>query len=188
MTLLRISVILLLFFWNHVAYSQVTVFRTYEDFKNERGENYDEYNSYLVALGSATLYFLKDNAKHKIQCKDIWGFVYKDVLFRIDEFSNQPARLMSHGKIFYYENGIAHLDMLKHNKDNGTSPSSLSVFFSKSLDTPVVSSGTSKPYNKFKTNHPEYKEFLECIDVNRHSVYTARECVAEFEGFESENE
>lgn len=188
MTILRISLILLLICCFQKIHSQVIVFRTYEDFKNERGEKYDEYNSYLMSMGKVTLSFLRDNNKYKIKCKDIYGFIYKDVLFRIDEFSKQPARLMSHGKIFYYENGLGHLDILKHNKETGLSPSPLSVFFSKSINTPVVATGTRKPYNNFKKYHPEYNELFNCIDESRYYVETGRRCVAQFEGFESEEE
>lgn len=174
------------------SYSQVTVYYTYDDFKNEKGENYDDYHGYFMA-SAITITFVKNKKKHKIKCKDMWGFTYKDALFRIDEFNKVPARLMSFGKIFYYENGVAHLDILQRNSTVGSSPSSFMVFFSKSLETPVVACTSNKtmvariPYKKFKEDYPEYKALFDCMDGN-YSVTTGRECVSAFQGKEDEDE
>lgn len=173
---------------SYLSHGQVTVYYTYEDFKNEKGENYSDYGGFFIS-GAVTLTFIKDKKKHKIKCKDMWGFTYKDAFFRTDEFNKVPARLMSFGKIFYYENGLAHLNMLKNNTDSGSTPSSFMFFFSKSLETPVVActsyraSGSHIIYQQFKDDYPEYKVLFDCINDNYH-VDTARRCVSSFEGEE----
>lgn len=188
----KLLLILISLMLGHSSYSQVIVYYTYEDFKYERGESFDDYSSYFMA-SAVTLTFVKDKKKHKIKCKDMWGFVYKDVLFRVDEFNKVPARLMSFGKIFYYENGIAHLDILKNNTTSGSSPSGFMIFFSKSIETPVVAFTSNKtmvariPYKQFKSDYPEYKELFDCMDGN-YSVTTARQCVSAFQGEMDEDE
>jgi hypothetical protein len=187
------NILLTLFlFFSMASYSQVTVYYSFDDFKNEKGEVFDDYKHYFMA-SAVTLTFVKNNKNHRVKCKKMWGFTYKDALFRVDEFNKVPARLMSHGKIFYYENGIAHLDMLKNNSQSGSSPSSFMVFFSKSLETPVVAFTSNKtmvariPYQKFKKNYPEYKELYDCMNGDYY-ISNTRECVYSFQGKENEED
>lgn len=131
--------------------------------------------------------FKKDQKKVKIHCKDIWGFSYKDALFRIDKNYSQPARVASSGKIIYYENGIAHLEMIRDNKEEGSFSIGYFCYVSKNLESELIPmpgsliSDARKKINKFKEENPEYKELFNCIEKN-YNYLNVRPCITEFEG------
>ena len=73
------------------------------------GEPVGEFVDLYPVFGQWTLFFIKDGLERKVKCKDIWGFTYKGILFRITDEGPIPVRLMTEGQVCYYENGIAHL-------------------------------------------------------------------------------
>lgn len=86
---------------------EITVFKTYEDFEAKRGQDYERYSGYMHVMGKVTLFLYDRGEKEKVKCANIWGFRYKDALFRVDKRYEQPAKLMSYGRLCYYENGMA---------------------------------------------------------------------------------
>lgn len=60
---------------------QVIVYNTYNDYVNEIGEKYDETTGVSLVLGRTSMIFFKDGETYKVNCKDIWGFKYKETLF-----------------------------------------------------------------------------------------------------------
>ena len=181
-TKIKVLLILSILFISLKVSADVVVYRTYEDFQNEDGEEYDDYRSYIHTMGSYTIIFMNNGKKVKIRCRDMWGFTYDDVLFRMD--GNLATRVVSIGTICYYENGTANLDMIKYKKKTGEFAYGHFCYISKTLDSklipmPAVLAGKSE-INEFKKQHPECDTLFKCLDNNYH--YTkVRPCVEEFE-------
>lgn len=186
--LLKKVFFLLSFLCGYISFSQVVVYETFEDFKNDKGEKYDDYHGFS-GFHSVNLFFLRGKKKHKVRCKDIWGFTYRDALFRVDERNNQPARLVSHGKIFYYENGVAHLSTLKADSYFATS-FGFAVYFSNTIDSEViaftsnVTMASRRDMKAYIKDNPQYKALFDCIGDDVTYPYTARTCVNSFENNE----
>jgi len=180
------TLILFLILMSLFSNAQVTVFRTFEDFQNEEGEMYDDYHSYLHKMGAVTLKFINDKNKVKIHCDDMWGFIYKDVLFRIDKRTSQPTRVINSGKIIYYENGIAHLGMIRDNTTKGSFSIGYYCYLSKDINSEMVPFPTTlisdarKKINNFKLDNPEYNELFDCIEKN-YNYQNVRICTVKFE-------
>ncbi len=179
----------LLLFFSCSVYSQVTVYATYEDFVNQKGVQYDDYKSWAFAGRKMSLVLLKDGEKHKIGCdKKTWGFVYKDVLFRVYVKYRQPVRLMSQGKICYYENGAAHLSMLSTGKSSGTAQGGVHSFFSAKINSEIVPfKGTDERSESgmlFRSNS-DYKYLIGCLKKYM-DIDFVRGCVSNFEKAQNE--
>jgi hypothetical protein len=178
--------VLAILLMSFIADAQITVYRTYEDFKNKNGEKYDDYHGYSHSMGRVKLTFKKDGKKIKIHCRDMWGFSYKDAFFRIDKKYNQPTRVISIGKIIYYENGIAHLSMIRNNTKSGEFSIGYYCYVSKNINSELIPmpglliSDARKKIKKFKEENPEYKELFDCIEKN-YNYLNVRPCVTEFE-------
>lgn len=180
--ILVLSILLMTFITN----AQITVYRTYEDFQNKNGEEYEDYLGYSHSMGKVKLFFIKDKKEIKTHCKDIWGFIYKDAFFRIDKNYNQPARVISAGKIVYYENGIAHLSMIRDNSESGEFSIGYYCYVSKSIDSELIPmpgalvTDARKKIKSFKEENPQYVELFDCIEKD-YNYLKVRPCIAEFE-------
>lgn len=167
-------------------HSQVVVYRTFEDFQNEIGEEYDSLHDYSTFFNQIKLIFKKGKKKVKIPCKKMWGFSYKNALFRVHKKYSQPARVISFGKIVYYENGIAHLSMLKFGESFGQYDKGYAGYFSKSINSEMVPiptqilSDAKRAIRRFKKEHPEYKELFDCLGKN-YTQYNISPCLEKFE-------
>ena len=112
------------------------------------------------------------------------GFKYNGHLFRTDHVGN-IARVMATGDFIYYENGGAHLQMLRFNKNEGDFNSGYACYLSKDLSSdmcPLPSTTISdarKMFKNFKDKYPEYEELYECIG-KRTNYEHVRECVQEY--------
>jgi hypothetical protein len=172
-----------------VASAQLTIYRTFEDYQHEKGEVYDDYVGYSHVI-KVKLKLIKDGEEVTVSCKGVWGFKYKEGLFRVHEKLSQPARVMSVGNIVYYENGAAHLGMLRDNTNKGYYDVGYNCYFSTSMSDDLVPmprdsgiSDASKQIKKFKKLHPEYADLFECI--GKSYMYTnVSPCVKSFEGVE----
>lgn len=164
---------------------EITVYETYEDFANKKGRNYDRYTAYMHIAGKVTLILMHNNEKEKVKCADIWGFRYKDALFRIDRRYEQPARLMNYGRICYYENGAAHLTMMRDSSSNSTFNIGAYCYVSTDLKDDLYQfSGLKKDGKKalehFIQINPFYRQYFDCVG-HTNSVSKHRECIAQFE-------
>ena len=168
-----------------MANGQVTIYRTYEDFTAKKGEKYDDYKGFMHVLGKVKLSFIKDKEVTKIACKDMWGFEYKNILFRIDHEHQQAACCINTGKICYYENGLAHLEMLRDNTDKAEFSVGYFSYISSDLNSelvplPIIGSlGTKKAYLVFKGKNPKHKVFYDCIEKN-FDYNKVRQCVTDY--------
>lgn len=165
--------------------AQVEVYRTYEDYQNGVSESYELYGGSMHMGGRASLFFYKNDKKTTIKCKEMWGFKYKDVLFRNDVVNSHPTRVVIEGKVVYYENGFAHLEMLKYNKKEGKYELGRFCYLSKDLNSEIIPiPAHDKDYLKamkpFKAQYPEFQSMYECIE-KEYSIDNVKGCVEKLE-------
>ena len=180
-----------------VAQAQVTVFKTFEDFTNKNGETFDEYRRFFSDFGVYFLKVRKGKKSTKFRAKEIWGFSFKDALFRIDKAEGMPVRVLSVGKIIYYGNGFAHLDMVETGSNSSTFSFGYHAYVSKSLNSfiiPLEAHYKDQFYQvsfgmklkSFREDYPEYEPLFDCIGGYYQSVNLIGNCVKEFEAGELE--
>lgn len=158
--------------------------RTTDPFK-PIGEPVGDYVDLYPAMGQWTLLFEKDGVKRKVKCKDIWGFLYKGVLFRINDEGPIPVRLMTEGVVCYYENGFAHLKMLHDDLEIAPYEVGNAAYLSKDLKGQIVPArfqeGDERSVSgRFRTEYPMLEPLYRCIGEQA-EMDTIRQCVVDFE-------
>jgi hypothetical protein len=169
------------------AHANIIVYETYNDYVNDAGEEYDEIAKWTYGMtGKTSISLIQNGKKVKIPLEDIWGFKYGEVLFRIAKDENVMARVVSSGKITYYENGDAHLIMLIGGTNEAIFTQGYYCYVSKDLEseiTPMPTKqllGARKQINEFKEDYPEYSTLFDCIGKN-YDYEHVRTCVENFE-------
>ena len=132
------------------------------------GEPVGEYVDLFPTMGQWTLLFEKDGVKRKVKCKDIWGFLYKGVLFCINDEGPIPVRLMTEGAVCYYENGFAHLKMLHDDLEIAPYEVGNAAYLSKDLKGQIVPArfqeGDLRSVSaRFRTEYPMLEPLYRCI-------------------------
>lgn len=163
------------------TYAGITIYETYEDYQADKGEKYDSYHNHLTIAGSVRLILKKGGKKMKVNCKNIWGFKYDDALFRVDSKFNQPTKVVHEGDLIYYENGLAHLDMIKQKTEFVALQVGYFSYFSKDINSelvPVPAQGQNggKRWKKFKGENGKFRKLFNCVDESP-IYYSIRECV-----------
>lgn len=149
------------------------------------GEAVGDFVDVYPIMGQWTLIFEKDGAKRKVKCKDIWGFMYKGVLFRINDEGPIPVRLMTEGAVCYYENGFAHLYMQRDSTELAGFEYGHASYLSKDIKGPIVPAvfkeGDQKSVSsRFRSEYPALEPLFKCIGV-REEMDPIRQCVVDFE-------
>ena len=147
----------------------------------------DDYDKYWYdTLGNSTVTFEKAGKKFTFDCSKIWGFQYHYKLFRSGKDGTPPLRIISAGKIVYYENGLAHLEMLKNDSENGNFSKGFYCYVSVNLlgktvaMPPELSNELYKEVEKFKKENKQYKKLFECIESD-YNYPKISECIKKFE-------
>lgn len=162
----NLFVLALTVLFNLNLHAQFVVYKSYEDYTEEKGTSYEDYLDYR-GMEKVTLILKQGNEKVKLDCEDFWGFTYKDKLFRVTKDEAIPVCLLNNGKIYYYENGIVYLEALKKNPGSVELQNMADYFFfsvdlkSDIIDLPILLS--KKPFKEFKSAHPEYNSLFDCI-------------------------
>lgn len=165
--------------------AQVVVHRTYDDWLNKRGENVGQFVELVNTMGAYHLVLHRDGLRHKVRCKEVWGFTYNEELFRIFEEGHVPLRLMYQGSICYYENGFAHLTMQRDRVEEAVAEVGDRSYVSKDLQGPIVPAhfpegDVRSTSARFRREHPAYEPLFRCIgghdDLDR-----TRQCVVDYE-------
>lgn len=149
------------------------------------GEAVGEFVDIYPIMGQWTLIFQKDGAKRKVKCKDIWGFTYKGVLFRINDEGPIPVRLMTEGTVCYYENGFAHLYMQRDSTELAGFDQGHAAYLSKDIKSPIVPAffkeGDQRSVSsRFRSEYPGLEPLFKCIG-ERADMDPVRQCVVDFE-------
>lgn len=150
------------------AQDSIIVFKDYNSFTKKIGESYDKMLGYTNGVKNMKLVLQKNNAEHKVKCEEIWGFFYNGHLFRTDIRTGQVAELILKGKICFYENGPAHLEMIRDRKSRGEFSIGYYCYVSKNLETPlapfpspyVTFSDANKQIKRFRKANPEFEELF----------------------------
>lgn len=158
-------------------------YRTYEDYLNKNLVVKDEISGrqHYFAV------FKKAGEKEKVKYSEIWGFLYKGELFRIDKhFENRQVatRVIEVGNIVYYENGWAHLQMLENNTNEGEYSAGYMAYISNDLNSemtplPVTRGDAKSMYKKFMEKNPQHAKLYDCIDKSR-TMDVMRQCTEEY--------
>lgn len=149
------------------------------------GEAVGEFVDIHPIMGQWTLIFTKDGTRRKVKCRDIWGFTYKGVLFRINEEGPIPVRLMTEGTVCYYENGFAHLFMQREGKELAEYEVGHASYLSMDLKSPIVpafftASDARSTSARFRREHPILEPMFRCMEGHE-GLDTIRQCVVDFE-------
>ncbi|MBK9628794.1 MAG: hypothetical protein IPO56_14165 [Flavobacteriales bacterium] len=158
--------------------------RTPDPFK-PIGEPVGDFVDLYPSLGQWTLLFIKDGKERKVRCKDIWGFTYKGVLFRINDEGPIPVRLMVEGSLCYYENGMAHLIMQRDSTEIATFDIGHASYLSKDIKGAIVPAifkdgDTRSVSGRFRTEYPKMEALFNCIGTHD-EMDPIRQCVVDHE-------
>lgn len=193
------------------AQDSLIVYKNFSDFENQKGEVYEGKLLYQSASGTFRKRFIyfknktpgisKDQQKIKINTKETWGFMMNNRLFRMIDDTGIPVCLLSHGQLFYYENGVAYLHMLfakrkkkraivseQTNKNDRriSYPWGEIAYFSKDINSklyPLPTSneiGAKRLLKEYIDIYPELEDFFSCIKGI--FKFKNRECIKEFNG------
>lgn len=169
LSLIKTIFISLILMISYTSHAQIEVYRTYEDFQRGISEQFETYSGAMRSGSKVTLRFQNKDGKTNIKCKEVWGFRYKDALFRNDVEVGQPTRVMISGNIIYYENGIAHMDMIRYNKKEVEFSLGSYCYLSKDLNSKMIAVNREdinyeKNIKEFKQQFPEFEELFNCIE------------------------
>lgn len=162
----------------------VVTFATYADYTTAKGDTVGVYLDLVPSMGQYTLIFNANGAKRKVACKDLWGFLYKGVLFRIEEQFHLPVRLMTKGAVCYYENGYAHLIMQRDGTELSFYDLGYQSYVSGDLQSTIVpaifKAEDRSASGKFRATHPKYAALCSCLGDQDELDHT-RQCVVDYE-------
>ncbi len=165
-------------------------YKSYGDYKAKKLQKMDEGKGTMHVFNTLYVRFKKDGKVEKIKCGDIWGFMFKSRLFRIDhtDYGDYPCAVVRSGKIVYYENGSAHIDALVNNTDVGYGSSGHLYYFSKNLNSPIMSVSSASEYQAFASSfRSAHKKLIECIESNPPSREIYRNCAIEYNKTEADS-
>jgi hypothetical protein len=173
------------------SYGQTKIYTKYEDFLNGIYEKMDEeYLSWHEGSLGNNLKFKNsygDIVKYKV--KEFWGFTYKEHFFR--SVSGEIAMLIDTGKVFYWLNGFAGLDLISR-------PNNKHGYFSEGESQCYLSSGdinakiyrmpvnpfVMRDWKSFKKDFSDYDDLLDCISFKnpnwQNNYSMIQDCVKDF--------
>lgn len=183
--LLRTVLLVLVVLLSVVLPAQTMVYRTVSDYRAQQGEDMGEYVDIAPVMGQYVLFFNRKGQEEKMRCKEIWGFVYKGVLFRTGPDAHAPVRLMAKGAICYYENGFAHLTMQRDRTENAGYDTGHASYLSRHLEGELVpaifkTDDTRSASARFRQAHPQFEALFVCIG-EKDDMDNTRQCVVDFE-------
>ena len=154
-----------------ISRAQTGYFKTYQDYTNNKITPMEEGSIYFGHLGGELQIVFKDSKGKKIKKNgsDMWGFKYKDQLFRVGGLYHENFyKVMSQNDAIYYQNGPAHFDMLKHDSKTGKK-----FGFYNALSNDLISDivpfdhhmkrSFKKERKKYLASHPELQPVFDCM-------------------------
>ena len=173
----KIFFLFVIYFSVSLTQSQtLVIFKTYEDFLNNKGETYTglTYKGATTGPGFRVLVFKGNNGKIKLSQRGNWGFMFKGELYKFDN-RRDPMWVGIVGKnICYYENGYGHLN------GTGFCPAGWFYYISTDLNSdPFVIPTRRHVYKRVMDKNPATIPLFKCLD-QKDTNY--RKCVEEFEG------
>ena len=174
---LILTILLSLFVFNFTK-AQTKVFKSYEEYKSNTGEEMDNkfINTFEQDLTRTITVIFKtpDGKKVRYHPREIWGFTFMNQLFRSTN-NNQFAMVVDTGKVYYYENGIGSIWALKKNSEGHYMAWESCCFISFGLNEKVYTINSSS----FKNEHPELEDLFSCLkDLDSRSPFS--NCIRSF--------
>ncbi len=156
----------------------LTVYHTYEDYQNKKGEQLYEFIGYDWTMGSLHLHYkIKKRNEGKVKVTTAYGFSVGEQFYRV--IKGRPYRVLMQGKAVYYENGIAHLNMLIGDENSSDVELGGYSFISMDLTSEIIEFPSSKADNEFK-DQPALQPLWECMKkLKKRKTDKIRKCVKE---------
>jgi len=154
----------------------LTVYETYEEYQRNKGQQLFEFIGYDWTMGSLHIFYrIKKRDEGKVKVTTAYGFSVGNQFYRI--VKGRPYRMLMQGKAVYYENGIAHLNMLIG--DNGSSQVELGgwSFLSENLTSEIIEFPSTKADKAFGEK-PALQSLFACMEkLKKKKTEKIRECV-----------
>lgn len=173
--------LLILFILASIAFSanaqkgqKVTVFKTYEDYVNNKGRVVGKFTSFFYSMSAFKIISGRGKKKESINMKKTWGFMLADsMLFRMDGIHPSLVVFVT-DKIVFYENGALILNGLLPSDERRPAVGT-PCFLSTDLQGKIKGIPGGAP-GLFK-DVPEVKEFIDCAKwKNQYDRAGIREC------------
>ena len=172
------------------SYSQTGVYKSYDDYVNGNVEKMADHLKYFESDFGVILKFTDLEGKLvKYKPKSIWGFIYKGNLFRTT-LNNDIVYLVDTGRVCFYENGTAHLNMLFEQSSTGQFIRGIFCYISSGLDGKIyglpfkngpftIILAGKREYKEFKKKYPDNEDLYDCMD-DEESYLKVRNCIKRF--------
>jgi hypothetical protein len=158
----------------------LVVYDTYEDYKAGKGQSLYEFMGFDWTLGVLHVYYKverkgKDELRKNVT--NLYGFKVGDQFYRI--VKGKPYRVLMEGKVVYYENGLAHLNMLVGKEDEGLVEQGDWHVISENLNSDIVEFPSEKAKKVFGERQ-DLQGLFECVEkLKKRKTEKVRDCVKE---------
>ena len=184
---LRATLTAVLFLFALVGWSQLNVYKTYQDYEAGKAKTYGdvEFKKWKGNQNTVLVFGSKGKDDVELECEKIWGFGYKEVLFRVSKDSRYfvkkggpelgtPFVVMYLDDVVYYEKGLGVLDAMKHDRSQALLMG-MCAALSKDLDSDMAmvpctpAKWTDEQIFLLVRAYPELKELAGDFDAMRKS-------------------
>lgn len=156
----------------------LVVYDTYESYKAKKGESLYEFIGFDWTLGLLHVYYkVKRKGKDELRknVTNLYGFSVGDQFYRI--VKGKPYRVLMEGKLVYYENGLAHLNMLIGDEDEYGVEQGDRHVVSDNLNSEIIEFPSKKAEKEFG-NRADLKALFECMEkLKKKKTEKIRDCV-----------
>lgn len=169
------------------AQNETVLYNTYDEFVKGAGDKMDDdWIRWTESTFGRSVKFNKGGAKVKYQTGDFWGFIYHGQLFRC--CGKELGMLLENGKITYWINGFAGLDMISRPDQPGSFAAGESECFlsvgpgnAKMYRMPIAKH-VRRDFEDFKKDYPQFAEVTDCMDIAGFSgIYASvQKCVHQY--------
>lgn len=168
-----------------VAHAQSALYRSYEEYAQQRGEPVDRITEVVPSMGRFVVLYSKDGTGGQLPVRKLWGFMNRGVLYRMEQQDKLPVRLMAQGAIYYWENGFAHLHMQRDSTVAAGFEQGHAAYLSRDVQSTIVpavfkADDTKSASAQFKAAWPAYRELLDRIGEGN-DLDRVRQLVADYE-------
>ena len=167
----------------NVGWCQLDVYKTYSDYISRHATSYGDVDikKWKGKENTILVFGKKGKDDVEVECSGIWGFGYKEVLFRISKDSKYfversevqigvPMMVLYLGDLAYYQDGFGALDAMKHGRQEIVL-SGMCATISKDLDSDmalvpyVAKRWTDEQILLLLNAYPELKDLVGDLEV-----------------------
>lgn len=156
----------------------LVVYDTYEAYTAKKGQALYEFIGFDWTLGVLHVYYrIKKKEEGRKNLTNLYGFSIGDQFYRI--VKGKPYRVLMEGKIVYYENGLAHLNMLVGGENEYVVEQGDWHVISDNLNSEIVEFPSAKATKEFG-DRAELQGLFECVEkLRKKKTEKVRDCVKE---------